>query len=169
MTHDHPAGVVTIEGQLTGAGCRFAIVAARFNESLVRPLVAGAVDTLVRHQAAADAITLVWVPGAFEVPQAAARLADGGRFDALLCLGAVVRGATPHFDFVAGQAASGTMHAALAHRVPIAFGILTCDTLQQAWERAGTKAGNKGSEAALAALEMAQVFRQLPAGQKPAC
>lgn len=165
MTATDAGPICRLEGTLSGAGCRFAIVAARFNDTLVRSLVRGAEDTLLRHQTAASAITMAWVPGAFELPQAAARLAAGGGLDAIVCLGAVVRGATPHFDYVAGQCAAGTMQAALRFDVPIAFGVLTCDTLQQALERSGTKAGNKGTEAALAALEMAQLFRQLPAAR----
>ena len=150
---------------LTGAGCRFALVVSRFNDTITRALLAGAQDTLVRHQTDPSDITVVWVPGAFELPQVAQRLAASGRFAAILCLGAVIRGATPHFDFICAQAAAGSMHVALHHQLPVAFGVLTCDTLQQALERAGTKAGNKGNEAALAALEMAQLYRMLPAAE----
>ena len=142
---------------LDGTGMRFAIVAARFNDAIVRQLVIGADETLRRHGVDADAIELTWVPGAFELPLAAKSLAASGRFNAVLCLGAVIRGATPHFDYVSGQAASGIAQVALDSGVPTIFGVLTTNTIEQAIERSGTKAGNKGDDTARAAIEMAQL------------
>ena len=138
------------------------IVVARFNALVAGRLLEGALDTLHRHGVAADAIDVAWVPGAFEIPLVAKRLALSGRYDALICLGAVIRGATPHFDYVAGQAAAGVAQVALTTQVPVAFGVLTCDNVEQALDRAGLKAGNKGADAALTALEMAQLGRLLP-------
>ena len=148
-------------GQLRGGGRRFGIVASRFNELITRPLVAGARDCLLRHGVDDDAIELAWVPGAWEIPVVARSLADTGRFAAVITLGAVIRGATPHFDYVSGGVASGVGHVALSTGVPVIFGVLTTDTIEQAIERAGTKAGNKGWEAALAALEMADLIAGL--------
>jgi 6,7-dimethyl-8-ribityllumazine synthase len=148
-----------IAGRLDGAGKRFAIVASRFNERIVERLVAGAVDCLERH-GAAD-ITLVRVPGAWEIPAALEELAAGGGHDALVAVGAVIRGETPHFDYISAEASRGIARVAGAHRVPIGFGLLTCDTAEQAEERAGGKAGNKGREAALAAVEMADLVGRL--------
>jgi len=142
---------------------RVAIVAARFNELITRQLLQGALEALRRHGAADDDITVAWVPGAFEIPLAATKLAQSGRFDAVVCVGAVIRGATPHFDYVAGTAASGIGRAALDTGVPVIFGVLTTDTIEQAVERAGTKAGNKGWDAALAAIEMANLMKELGA------
>jgi 6,7-dimethyl-8-ribityllumazine synthase len=150
-----------IDGRLDAAGLRVAIVASRFNAFIVEPLIQGAVDVLGRTGGAAAEITVVRCPGAYEIPALAARCAASGRFDAVLCLGAVIRGATPHFDYVAGEAAKGVAAAALSSRVPVIFGVLTTDTIEQAIERAGTKAGNKGADAALAALEMVSVYRQI--------
>ncbi len=150
------------QGHLRGDGRRFGIVVARFNELITRPLLAGARDCLVRHGASDDDIEVAWVPGAWEIPSALDRLARTGRFDALIALGCVIRGATPHFDYVAGHAASGTGGVAQQHGLPVINGVLTTDTIEQAIERAGTKAGNKGYEAAETAIEMADLLRQLP-------
>lgn len=149
------------EGQLDASGKSFAIVASRFNEFVVDSLVGGATSTLKRHGVAEADIWVVRVPGAFEIPPVARKLADSGKFAAIVCVGAVIRGATPHFDHVAGQAASGIASAGLSTSVPIVFGVLTTDTVEQAIERAGTKAGNKGAEAAAAAIEMAHLFADL--------
>src|SRR5207248_2619683 len=141
---------------------RFALVAARFNSAVVDGLVAGALDGLKRHGVADDAVDLVRVPGSYEIPLVAQRLAASRKYAAVLCLGAVIRGDTDHYDYVAGEAAKGIAQAALATGVPVIFGILTCDTLEQAINRAGAKAGNKGFEAALTAIEMVNLLRQLP-------
>ncbi len=151
----------TINGDLIARDLRFTIVAARFNEMIVDSLVRGAVDTLVRHGAAEKQIELVRVPGAFDLPLVVQKIAAGKRCDAVVALGAVIRGATPHFDHVAGQCAAGLMRASLETGVPVAFGVLTTDTIEQAIERAGTKAGNKGADAALCALELANLLRRL--------
>ncbi len=141
---------------------RFALVAARFNHFVVEHLVAGALDGLKRHGVAEDAIDVVWVPGSYEIPLIAKRLAAGGSYSAIICLGTIIRGDTDHYDHVAGEAAKGVAQAALATGVPVIFGILTCDTLEQAINRAGAKAGNKGFDAALTAIEMVNLLRQLP-------
>ena len=151
------------QGHLRADGRRFGIVVARFNELITRPLLAGARDSLVRHGASEDDIEVAWVPGAWEIPSALDRLARTGRFDALSALGCVIRGATPHFDYVAGHAASGTGAVAQQHGLPVINGVLTTDTIEQAIERAGTKAGNKGWDAAAAAIEMADLFARLDA------
>lgn len=149
-----------IQGSLSAAGRRFAIVASRFNSRVVELLVSGAVDCLRRH--GADDITVVRVPGAWEIPQAAEELAAGEpRYDAIVALGVVIRGETPHFDYICSSCSRGLASLSKRHRIPVGFGVLTCDTSQQAEERAGGKAGNKGWEAALAALEMADLFAQL--------
>jgi 6,7-dimethyl-8-ribityllumazine synthase len=137
-------------------------VAARFNHFVVEHLVGGAIDGLKRHGVGDDAIDLVWVPGSYEMPLVAKRLAAGGRYAAVVCLGAVIRGDTGHYDHVAGEAAKGVSQAALATGVPVIFGILTCDTLEQAINRAGAKSGNKGFEAALTAIEMVNLLQKLP-------
>jgi 6,7-dimethyl-8-ribityllumazine synthase len=157
----------TFEGTLNGAGLRFGIVVSRFNEIVTQHLLEGAQDCLRRHGADDEALTLVRVPGAWEIPLVAQRLARSGEFDALICLGAVIRGATAHFDYVAGQAAAGVARASLDTTVPITFGILTTDTVDQALERAGLKAGNKGFDAALAAIEMANLSRAIFDGFSP--
>jgi 6,7-dimethyl-8-ribityllumazine synthase len=152
----------TIEGNLiVPSGARFAVVASRFNHFVVDRLVEGAIDALVRHGAKEDAITVVRVPGAWELPAAVRRIAAGKRVDAVVALGAVIRGSTPHFDYVAGEAAGGLASVATATAVPVAFGVLTTETVEQAVERAGTKAGNKGWDAALSAIEMLTLFRAL--------
>jgi 6,7-dimethyl-8-ribityllumazine synthase len=145
-------------GRLDASGLRVGIVAARFNEAVVERLVDGAVDTLLRHGALANDVAVAWVPGAFELPVVLRRMAQTGRFDALVSLGCVVRGATPHFDYVAGECASGSSAVARETGLPVAFGVLTVDTWEQAVERAGGKLGNKGGEAALAAVETARVI-----------
>jgi 6,7-dimethyl-8-ribityllumazine synthase len=150
------------EGTFATPPGRFALVASRFNRLVVDALVSGATDTLTRHGVAADAIDVVWVPGSFEIPPVAQRLAASGGYAAVLCLGAVIRGDTDHYDHVAGAAAHGVAQAALATGVPVIFGILTCDTLEQALNRAGAKSGNKGADAALTAVEMVNLLHQLP-------
>jgi 6,7-dimethyl-8-ribityllumazine synthase len=149
------------EGNLVGEGLRFAIVVARFNEFITSRLLAGAMDGLIRHGVREQDIDVAWVPGSFEIPVVAKRLARSARYDAVLCLGAVIRGATPHFDYVAAEAAKGIAAAALETEVPVIFGVLTTDTIEQAIERAGTKAGNKGYDAALTAIEMANLLRAI--------
>ena len=153
--------VTTVSGQLDARGVKVAIVASRFNSFIVEPLIAGAVDALSRTGGSPAGITIIRCPGAFEIPPLARRCAESGRFDAVVCLGAVIRGSTPHFDYVAGECAKGIANVALGSRVPVVFGVLTTDTIEQAVERAGTKAGNKGAEAALAAVELVSVYRQL--------
>jgi 6,7-dimethyl-8-ribityllumazine synthase len=151
----------TIEGTLSARGLRFAIVASRFNGLIVEPLIAGALDAIVRSGGEADAVTLVRCPGAWELPQVVRKVIARGGIDAVIALGAVIRGATPHFDYVAGEAAHGIAAAATAADIAVSFGVLTTDTIEQALERAGTKAGNKGFDAALAAIELATLFRAL--------
>jgi 6,7-dimethyl-8-ribityllumazine synthase len=150
-----------IEGELLARDLRFAFVAARFNDFVVEPLIRGALDALKRHGASEKQIEIVRVPGAFDIPIVARKLALSRRYDALIALGAVVRGQTPHFDYVAGECASGLARIALESGIPIAFGVLTTDTMEQAVDRAGGKAGNKGADAALAAIEMANLLRRL--------
>ena len=151
----------TLQGDLLARDLRFAIVAARFNDAIVEHLVRGAVDALVRHGASEKQIEIIRVPGAFDLPFIARRVALAKRADAIVALGCVIRGATPHFEYVAGQCASGLARAADESGVPIAFGVLTTDTIEQAVERSGTKAGNKGADAAMVALEMANLLRRL--------
>jgi 6,7-dimethyl-8-ribityllumazine synthase len=150
------------EGTFAPPPGRFALVAARFNQAVVEPLVGGALDALKRHGVADEAIDVVWVPGSFEIPLVAQRLAGSRKYAAVICLGAVIRGDTDHYDHVASGAAHGVAQAALSTGVPVIFGILTCDTLEQALNRAGAKSGNKGRDAAVAALEMVNLLRQLP-------
>jgi len=165
MTTSNSSGVKTIVGQLSARGLRVALVAARFNEFIVDRLVDGAIDAIVRTGGSAEEITVIRCPGAWEIPQIARRAVESRRFDAVIGLGAVIRGATAHFDYVAGQAASGLGSLAAESPIPIVFGVLTTDTIEQAIERAGTKAGNKGFEAAMVAIEMVSLFRALaPAG-----
>lgn len=152
----------TIEGRLVGTGMRFALVCGRFNDLITQRLLDGALDALRRHGVTDDDVTVAWVPGAFEIPVVAQHLARSGEYDAVVTLGAVIRGATGHYDVVAGQCAAGVARAGLDAGVPVIFGVLTVDTIEQAIERAGTKAGNKGFEAAATAIEMADVLRQLP-------
>lgn len=150
------------EGHLVGTGLRFGLVVSRFNEFISRKLLEGAMDALNRHGVAAEDIEVAWVPGAFEIPLVARRMAECGRYDAVICLGAVIRGSTPHFDYVAAEVSKGIALVGLETGVPTLFGVLTTDSIEQAIERAGTKAGNKGFDAALAAIEMANLLRQLP-------
>jgi 6,7-dimethyl-8-ribityllumazine synthase len=151
----------TFEGQMNGRGLRVAIACSRFNDLIVDRLLHGARDALVRHGVDGEAIDVAWAPGAWELPLVAQRLARTGRYDAIVCLGAVIRGSTAHFEYVAGQCAAGLERVALECGLPVAFGVLTTETIEQAVERAGTKAGNKGAEAALAALETATLLRDI--------
>ena len=150
-----------IEGHLSAAGRSFGVVASRFNDFIVRKLLDGALDAIVRHGGELGAVDVVWVPGSYEIPVAAKQLALSGRYDAIICLGAVIRGATAHFDYVAGGAAGGIASVALETNVPVIFGVITTETIEQAIERAGTKLGNKGFEAAAAAIEMADVMSRI--------
>ena len=153
-------------GSPSGHGRRFAVVASRFNETVTQKLVDGALDALVRHGTTADNVDVVWVPGAWELPAAARRLLATERYDALVAIGAVIRGDTPHFDYVAGECASGLARASAEFDVPVSFGVLTTDNDEQAEERSGGKHGNKGRDAALAALEMADLFDRLDAADE---
>ncbi|MGB5346134.1 MAG: 6,7-dimethyl-8-ribityllumazine synthase [Woeseia sp.] len=153
--------IKTTEGELLARDARFTLVAARFNDFIVESLIKGALSTLRRHGAADSDIELVRVPGAFEMPLAVAAIAAARRSDGIIALGAVIRGGTPHFDYVAGECVSGIAAAGRKHGVPVGFGVLTVDTIEQAIERAGTKAGNKGEEAALAVIEMVSLLRKL--------
>ncbi len=155
------ANIKEIEGKLVVKGARFGLAVSRFNAFIVDSLVAGAVDTLRRHGADEGEMEIVRAPGAFELPLVVSRMARSQRFDAIIALGAVIRGGTPHFEYVAGECTKGLSAAMLQHDVPVAFGVLTVDTIEQAIERAGTKAGNKGAEAALSAIEMVDLLRQL--------
>lgn len=154
----------TYEGQLLVQGARFCLVSSRFNSFIVESLTSGAIDALLRHGAKSDDIDLVKVPGAYELPLAVQKVAATGRYDAIIALGAVIRGSTPHFDYVAGECVKGISMISLKHDIPVAFGVLTVDTIEQAIERAGTKAGNKGGEAALSAVEMVNLLRTIDAG-----
>jgi len=150
------------EGDFLSAGeMRFGIVVGRFNELIGSKLLEGALDCLRRHGADEGKIDVAWVPGAFEIPTIAQKMAGSGRYDALICLGAVIRGATPHFDYVASEVSKGVAHVSLSSGVPVLFGVLTTDTIEQAVERAGTKAGNKGWDAALGAIEMASLVKKI--------
>jgi len=151
----------TMEGRISAEGYRFGLVVSRFNDFISSKLVEGAVDALKRHGATEEQLLLVKVPGAFEIPLAAKKLAESGKVDAVICLGAVIRGSTPHFEYVAAEVSKGIAVVALDTKVPVAFGVLTTDNLEQAIERAGTKSGNKGWDAALAAMEMVNLFKQL--------
>ncbi|OQY46710.1 MAG: 6,7-dimethyl-8-ribityllumazine synthase [Desulfobacteraceae bacterium 4572_87] len=153
--------VNVIEGQLIAKGMRFAIIASRFNEFISSKLMEGAIDALVRHDAAKEDITVLWVPGAFEMPVVAKKLAVSGHYDAIVCVGAVIRGATSHFDYVANEVSKGIASVSLDTGVPISFGVLTTDNIEQAIERAGSKAGNKGFESAMAAVEMVSLFKEI--------
>ena len=153
--------VKEIVGVLGVKDARFCLVVSRFNSFVVESLLSGALDTLKRHGAAEADITVVRVPGAFEMPLVLEKIAGKGDYDAIVALGAVIRGGTPHFEYVAGECVKGMAHVSLKHGMPIAFGVLTVDTIEQAIERAGTKAGNKGAEAAVSAIEMVNLLRQL--------
>jgi len=150
-----------IEGHFNPQGKKFGIVAARFNDFIVRKLIDGALDTLHRHGVADDAVTLAWVPGAFEIPPVARKMAESGNYDAVIAIGCIIRGGTPHFEYIAAEAAKGIGQVALSSGIPVLFGVLTTENIEQAIERAGTKAGNKGSDAAMAAIEMVSVMEQL--------
>jgi 6,7-dimethyl-8-ribityllumazine synthase len=157
----------TIEGILTAQNKRFALVVSRFNSFITEHLLSGAIDAIVRHGGSAADLTIIRVPGAWEIPLVCKRAAASGRFDAVVALGAVIRGSTPHFDMVASEVSKGVAAASLDTGIPIAFGVLTTDSIEQAIERAGTKAGNKGAEAAMAAIEMVQVLAQLTSAGVP--
>ena len=149
------------EGKVVSEDIKIGIVAARFNEFIVSKLVSGAQDALVRHGVSDEDITLAWVPGAFEIPLAAKRMAESGKYDAVITLGAVIRGATSHYDFVCSEVSKGVANVALGADIPVMFGVLTTDTIEQAIERAGTKAGNKGAECAQGAIEMVNLLREM--------
>ncbi|MBP7836426.1 MAG: 6,7-dimethyl-8-ribityllumazine synthase [Candidatus Omnitrophica bacterium] len=153
--------VKVIEGNLIAKGKKFSIVASRFNDFMTKELVSGCVDTLVRHGAANDDLTVTWVPGAFEIPAIAQKLAKTKDYDAVICLGTVIRGATPHFDYIASEVAKGIARVSESTGVPAIFGIITADTIEQAVERSGTKDGNKGSAAALSAIEMVNILEKI--------
>lgn len=150
-----------IEGYISGKELKFGIVAARFNEFIVSKLVGGALDTLHRHETADSDIDVAWVPGAFEIPLAAKKMAESGKYDAVLCLGAVIRGSTTHYDYVCNEVSKGVAQVGLQTGVPTIFGVVTTENIEQAIERAGTKAGNKGADAAMAAMEMASLLGKL--------
>ena len=153
--------ITTIEGALRADKARFCLVVSRWNSFVVESLEKGAIDALLRHGASESDLTIVRVPGAFEMPVAIERIATKGGYDAIIALGAVIRGGTPHFDYVAGECVKGMAQVSLKHGLPVAFGVLTVDSIEQAIERAGTKAGNKGNDAALAAIEMVSLFKAL--------
>jgi 6,7-dimethyl-8-ribityllumazine synthase len=154
------------EGLLKGEGLRFAVVVSRFNEFIGSKLLSGALDCLTRHGVSGKDVDVAWVPGALEIPVIAQRMATGKKYDAVICLGAVIRGATPHFDYVAGEVAKGVARVQLDTGVPVIFGVLTTETIEQAVERAGTKSGNRGWDAALSALEMASLIKGMDAPAK---
>ena len=155
------SGIQEIEGKLNITNARIALLVARFNSFVVESLLSGAIDTLKRHGADDKDLTIVRVPGAFEMPLAANRLAASKRYDAIIALGAVIRGGTPHFEYVAGECTKGLSGVSMKHDIPVTFGVLTVDSIEQAIERAGTKAGNKGEEAAMSAIEMINVLREI--------
>jgi len=157
------SAIKIVEGNLSVQGSKFCLVASRFNSFIVEQLEAGAIDTLLRHGADKSHIHLVKAPGAFELPMVVQRIASAKKYDAIIALGAVIRGGTPHFEYVAGECVKGLAHVALHYDVPVSFGVLTVDTIEQAIERAGTKAGNKGAEAAMSAIEMVNLFKSLEA------
>lgn len=150
-----------LEGKLTAKDMKVAIVVARFNEFITSKLLSGCLDCLKRHEVADEDLTVAWVPGAFEIPMAAKKLAESGKYDAVICLGVVIRGATPHFDYVCAEASKGIAQVSMQTGVPVAFGVLTTENIQQAVERAGTKAGNKGVDCAMTAMEMVNLFKEM--------
>jgi 6,7-dimethyl-8-ribityllumazine synthase len=150
-----------IEGRISAEGFRFAVLVSRFNDFISSKLVEGAMDALKRHGGNEDQVSLIKVPGAFEIPLAAKKLAESGKYNAIICLGAVIRGSTPHFDYVAAEVSKGIAQVALESKVPVTFGVLTTDNLEQAIERAGSKSGNKGWDAAMAAMEMVNLFKEI--------
>ena len=149
------------EGHLNGTGLKFGIIVSRFNSFITTKLLDGALDAIKRHGGDLEQVDVVWVPGAFETPGIAKQLAESGRYDAIICIGAVIRGATPHFDYVAAESAKGIANVSLSTGVPIIYGIITTDTIEQAIERAGTKSGNKGAEAAVTAIEIANLRKKI--------
>jgi 6,7-dimethyl-8-ribityllumazine synthase len=151
----------TYQGKLIGKGLRFAIIVSRFNEVVTQKLLEGALDCLIRHDVQEDDIDVLWTPGSFEIPVTAKKLASSGKYNAIICLGCLIRGDTPHFDFLSAEVTKGVAQVALEYSLPVAFGILTADTLEQAIERSGAKQGNKGFQAALSALEMANLFKEM--------
>jgi len=153
--------IQVMEGKVIAEGMKIAIVAARFNDFIVSKLVSGAVDGLVRHGMSEDEITLAWVPGAFEIPVLAEKMAKSGKYDAVICLGTVIRGATSHYDYVCSEVSKGIAHASMETGIPVMFGVVTTENIEQAVERAGTKAGNKGYDCALGAIEMVNLMRQV--------
>lgn len=153
--------VKTFEGQLTANNLKFGIVVARFNEFITNKLLGGSLDALTRHGAAEENIDVAWVPGAFEIPLAAQKMAASGKYAAVICLGAVIRGSTPHFDYVCAEVSKGVAQISLKTNIPTIFGVLTTETIEQAIERAGTKAGNKGFDAAVSAIEMANLLQNM--------
>lgn len=155
--------MTTFEGKIVSEGIKVGIVASRFNEFITSKLLSGAMDGLVRHNVNAEDVDVAWVPGAFEIPLIAKKMAECGRYDAVICLGAVIRGATSHYDYVCAEVSKGIAHVSLATGVPVLFGVLTTDTIEQAIERAGTKAGNKGFECATGAIEMVNLARAIEA------
>lgn len=154
--------MASFEGHLVASGLRFAIVVSRFNEFISTRLLDGALDALKRHDADMDKVDIAWVPGSFEIPLVASRLAESGKYDAIICLGAVIRGSTPHFEYVAAEVSKGIARVNLEKGIPAAFGIITADSIEQAVERAGAKQGNKGWQAALTAVEMANLLKEIP-------
>ena len=150
-----------LEGKLTARGMKIGIVVARFNEFITSKLLSGCVDCLLRHEAADEDITVAWVPGAFEIPMAAKKMAESGKYDAVICLGTVIRGATPHFDYVSAETTKGVANITLKYAKPVTFGVLTVDNLEQAIERAGSKAGNKGFEAMAGVIELLSLYENL--------
>ncbi len=151
----------TYEGQLTAKGLKFGIVASRFNEFITRKMLDGALDALKRHGSDDGAVEIAWVPGAFEIPFVARKMAAAGKYDAVICIGAVIRGSTPHFDYIAAEVTKGIAQAGMATGVPVVYGVITTDTIEQAIERAGAKSGNKGFDAAETAIEMANLLRSM--------
>jgi 6,7-dimethyl-8-ribityllumazine synthase len=152
--------MMTYEGKLVAEGLKFGIIAARFNEFITSKLVGGALDALRRHGALEKDIEIAWVPGAFEIPLVAQKMAESKKYDAIICLGAVIRGATPHFDYVSAEVTKGVAHVGLEAKLPVIFGVLTTDSIEQAIERAGTKSGNKGFDAAMTAIETVNLLKQ---------
>lgn len=153
--------VHVLEGQLLAEGLKIGIIAARFNEFITSKLLGGAMDAIVRHGGKQEDITVAWVPGAFEIPLAAQKMANSKKYDAIICLGAVIRGSTSHYDYVCAEVSKGIAHVSMNSGIPVMFGVLTTDTIEQAIERAGTKAGNKGFDCAVGAIEMADLLRKM--------
>jgi 6,7-dimethyl-8-ribityllumazine synthase len=154
-------GIRTIKGDMMASGRKFGIVVSRFNEFVSEKLVEGALDTLMKHGVSEDDVSVVWVPGSFELPMMASRMASAGSYDGVICLGTIIRGDTPHFDYVASEAAKGVAKVGMDTQLPCIFGVITADTLEQAIDRAGTKSGNKGRDAAMAAIEMCSLYSKL--------